>query len=56
MEISEQHALLGSPVHAEELRTKLLPYREQEKILNQWLKKRLNTILPEVMKRCKIDM
>lgn len=56
MAISEQHALMSEPVHAEELRTKLLPYRNQEQIRNQWLKKRLKTVLPMVMKRSGIDM
>lgn len=35
---------------------KILPYREQEKVMNRWLKKRLETVLPMVMDRWDQDM
>lgn len=37
-------------------KTKILPYREQEKVMNRWLKKRLQTIIPMVMNRWNQDM
>ena len=38
------------------LKPKILSYRKQEELLDQWLKKRLDTILPEIMKRSGIDL
>lgn len=32
-------------------KTKILPYREQEKVMDRWLKKRLQTIIPMIMNR-----
>lgn len=37
-------------------KTKILPYREQEKVMDRWLKKRLQTIIPMVMNRWNQDM
>lgn len=37
-------------------KTKILPYREQEKVMDCWLKKRLQTIIPMVMNRWNQDM
>ncbi len=38
-----------------ELKKKILPYRKQEELLDSWLKKRLDNVLPKVMKRSGID-
>ena len=56
MFVSNEHPLMGAPVHAMDLTSKILPYRQQEQIRNRWLKKRLETVLPAVMKRCGIDV
>lgn len=37
-------------------KTKILPYREQEKVMDRWLKKRLQTIIPMIMNRWNQDM
>ncbi len=37
------------------LKKKILPYRQREQVLDGWLRKRLDTILPMVMKRSGID-
>lgn len=37
-------------------KSKILPYREQERVMDRWLKKRLETILPMVMHRWEQDM
>lgn len=42
-------------VSTDSLKAKILPYRQQEKILDKWLIKRLDTVLPKVMKRSGID-
>ena len=34
----------------------ILPLRERAKIVNQWLDNRLNTVLPEIMRRDNFDM
>ena len=39
----------------DELKAKILPYRKQEELLDSWLKKRLETILPKIMERTGID-
>lgn len=39
----------------DELKSKILPYRKQEELLDHWLEIRLNTILPKIMKRSGID-
>lgn len=56
MSISNEHHLMSDRVHADDLKTKILPYRDQEAVRNAWLKKRLQTVLPMVMKRCGIDL
>ncbi|GAB4512479.1 MAG: M24 family metallopeptidase [Anaerolineae bacterium] len=40
----------------ETLKRKLLPLRQQAEIRNQWLKERLDTLLPELMARTRFDM
>ncbi len=54
--ISKESFLVESTVSAEDLRKKILPYREQEKIRNAWLEERFETVLPRIMKRCGIDL
>lgn len=56
MATSRESFLIGSSVHAEELKTKILTYRHQERIKDAWLKKRLETVLPMVMERSGIDL
>ncbi len=56
MSISNAHHFVSDPVSMNELKAKIAPYRNQEKVRNTWLKKRLKTILPMVMKRADIDM
>jgi Xaa-Pro aminopeptidase len=56
MSVSDMHSLVSDRVHASDLKTKILPYRNQEEIRNRWLKKRLHTVLPKVMQRCGIDL
>ncbi len=56
MSVSDIHHLMSDRVHSMDLKTKILPYRNQEEIRNNWLKKRLQTVLPKVMKRCGIDV
>lgn len=41
---------------AESLRERLLPLREQATVRNEWLKERLDTVLPELMERAGLDM
>ena len=56
MFVSNEHHLMGNRVHAMDLKTKVLDYRQQEKVRNNWLHQRLDTVLPRVMKRCGIDL
>ena len=56
MYVSNEHAIMSIPVHVKDLAAKILPYRDQERVRNQWLKKRLETVLPRVMKRSGIDL
>jgi len=46
----------GGNVSVDDYRGKILPLRERAKVKNAWLKKRLDTVLPEVMRREGIDM
>ena len=54
--VSKEAFLVQNTVSAEDLRKKILPYREQEKIRNSWLEERFETVLPKIMKRCGIDL
>ena len=51
---SEDFLVKGSS--ADELKPKILSYRKQEELLDQWLSIRLETILPRVMERSGIDL
>ena len=54
MVISKEDFLVQK-VSVDEFKKKILPYREQEALLDKWLVHRLDTILPVVMKRSGID-
>lgn len=54
MEISNEDYLTDIP-GVDDLKEKLLPYRKQCEISDRWLKTRLDTVLPMVMKREGID-
>ncbi|MBO7697563.1 MAG: hypothetical protein J6S38_00855, partial [Erysipelotrichaceae bacterium] len=54
MEISKENFIIDVP-SVDELRPKILDYRQQDKLLDSWLVKRLDTVLPLVMKRSGID-
>lgn len=54
--VSLESFLIKQALSVDELKGKIYSYREQEKIVNQWLKKRLDVILPKVMKRSGIDL
>lgn len=43
-------------VSSAETQTKLLPLRERPAVINRWLRDRLDTILPEIMRREGFDM
>ena len=53
--ISKGDRLIKESVHADELKTKILPYREREKVMDSWLRYRFDAVLPKVMKRSGID-
>ncbi len=55
MAISEQEKLLTQIPSADSLKSKILNYRQREILLDKWLNKRLETILPALMKRTEID-
>lgn len=55
MKVSLEHDILAHPMAMDDMKAKIYPYRYQEKIRNSWLKKRLETILPAIMKRAGID-
>ncbi len=56
MATSRESFLIENTIHADELKTKIYSYRDQEKIRNNWLKHRLETLLPMVMARSGIDL
>ncbi|HZW49693.1 MAG TPA: hypothetical protein VFF80_06145, partial [Bacillota bacterium] len=49
----EQHLVAN---HDGQWQNKILPLREQAKVINRWLKLRLETVLPAVMLREHFDM
>ena len=55
MIISNEDFLIHQAPCTDELKKKILPYRAQEELLDKWLVKRLDTVLPRVMKRSGID-
>ena len=38
------------------LKEKILPYRQQTELLDRWLKKRLDTVIPMILDRWNQDM
>lgn len=55
MAISNQEQLMSAVPSVDELKSKILSYRQQGILLDKWLDKRLNTVLPAVMKQADID-
>ncbi|MCR4855998.1 MAG: M24 family metallopeptidase [Erysipelotrichaceae bacterium] len=55
MAVSNQEFLLTGVPSVDELKAKILGYRQRGKLLDQWLVKRLEVLLPELMKRSGID-
>ena len=55
MAVSNQEFLVTGVPGVDSLKPKILKWRRQEKLLDKWLVKRLETILPQVMKRSGID-
>ncbi len=54
--ISRQDGLFkGSVSNLAEMRNKILPYREREKVMDNWLRLRYKEVLPMIMKRSGID-
>ena len=56
MQISDQSFLISDVPSLSDLRKKVIPYREQEKLHNRWLKERLDTIMPKVLEESGLDM
>lgn len=56
MILSKEDFLVQESVSMKELKAKVLPYRQQEKLRNEWLEERFEEVLPRVMERCGIDM
>lgn len=52
----DTEVLARQRVFAESLREKLLPLRRQAEVRNEWLRERLDTILPELLAREGFDM
>jgi len=53
--ISREDFLIKQSCESSALKTKVLPYRQQESLMDSWLKIRFEEVLPLVMKRSKID-
>lgn len=53
--ISRGDRLIKESVHADELKTKVLSYRDRERVMDGWLRLRFEEVLPMVMKRTGID-
>ena len=53
--VSKEGFLLEGQVHSLDFKEKIYSYRDQERIMDGWLKKRFKTVLPQVMKRSGID-
>ncbi|MBQ8995110.1 MAG: M24 family metallopeptidase [Oscillospiraceae bacterium] len=53
--ISRGDFLVKESIHADELKTKILSYRDRERVMDGWLKLRFEKVLPMVMKRTGID-
>lgn len=48
--------LISAAVRAGDYRLQILPLREQARVVNDWLTRRLDVILPEIMRREGLDM
>ena len=53
--ISRQDGLIKNVAHFEELKSKVLPYRDRERVMDSWLRVRYKEVLPMIMKRSGID-
>ena len=49
-------ALLLNFIHSDDIKSKIVTLRERAQIKDSLLKDRINTVLPQVMKRNKLDM
>ena len=49
-------ALLFNFIHSDDIKSKIVTLRERAQIKDSLLKDRINTVLPQVMKRNKLDM
>lgn len=56
MIISNESFLIKDATYSSDLSSKIYSYRDQEKIINNWLKIRFKEVLPKVMKRSGIDL
>ena len=54
--IIKKTSLLVDYANVDALESKILPFREQINVYNRWLEKRLDEVLPKLMKRENIDM
>ena len=53
--ISRQDRLIKNVATFEELSEKILPYRDRERVMDEWLRVRYKEVLPMIMKRSGID-
>ena len=49
--ISRQDRLIKNVATFEELSEKILPYRDRERVMDEWLRVRYKEVLPMIMKR-----
>ena len=54
--ISRQDRLIKNVATFEELSEKILPYRDRERVMDEWLRVRYKEVLPMIMKRSGIDI
>ncbi|MBQ2214285.1 MAG: hypothetical protein II414_06950, partial [Erysipelotrichaceae bacterium] len=55
MAVSNQEFLVTGVPSVDSLKSKILSYRQQGILLDKWLEKRIENILPQVMKNAGID-
>lgn len=53
--ISNQDFLVKNIVSSDELKSKILSYRQQGEVTDGWLRERFETVLPAIMKRAGVD-
>lgn len=53
--ISREDFLIKNTCNSLDLKEKILPYRQREKVMDAWLKIRFAEVLPKIMKRSKVD-